>query len=117
MYKPVFFKPHETACKCCGKNEMSPDLMQRLDIARKLANIPFKINSGFRCQEHNKRVGGSANSSHIRGLAVDIACTDDRTRFILIEALLEAGFSRLGIHERFIHVDVDNKKNSAIWFY
>jgi hypothetical protein len=33
-------------------------------------------------------------------------------------ALLQAGFTRIGIRKDFIHVDVDNKKlQGAIWFY
>ena len=112
-----YFKIEEFACKCCGKHPMCEDLLKRLDTARGLAGIPFKINSGFRCVEHNRAVGGSKNSSHIRGLAADIACTDDRTRFILVEALIEAGFTRVGVARGFIHVDVDPDKPSALWFY
>lgn len=113
-----YFKIEEFVCKCgCGQAPMSEDLLKRLDTARGLAGIPFRINSGFRCKKHNSAVKGSKNSSHLRGLAADIACTSDRDRFILVEALIESGFTRLGVHERFIHVDVDSDKGSAIWFY
>jgi hypothetical protein len=33
---------------------MKPEFLQRLDSARAIAGIPFKINSGFRTAAHNK---------------------------------------------------------------
>ena len=33
---------------------------------------PIRINSGYRCPELNKAVGGVANSQHMRGEAADI---------------------------------------------
>lgn len=36
---------------------------------------PVIINSGYRTEEHNRRVGGSPTSLHTRGLAVDIKCS------------------------------------------
>ena len=35
---------------------------------------PIIINSGFRCPEVNKAVGGWAQSNHLTGCAVDIRC-------------------------------------------
>ena len=51
---------------------MDADFLAKLDEARELANIPFTINSAYRSPEQNARVGGKPNSSHLRGLAVDI---------------------------------------------
>lgn len=33
---------------------------------------PLTVNSGYRCKELNKAVGGVSNSSHLTGLAADI---------------------------------------------
>lgn len=33
---------------------------------------PIKINSGYRCYELNKRIGGSPNSQHTKGEAADL---------------------------------------------
>ena len=46
---------------------MDADFLTMLDNARDLAGIPFKINSGYRTIEHNEKVGGRPNSSHIVG--------------------------------------------------
>lgn len=47
-----------------------------LEYARQMLKKPILINSGYRCPELNKLVGGVFNSAHMDGLAVDIACDD-----------------------------------------
>ena len=42
-----------------------------MNIIRKFLDCPIVVNSGFRCQELNKKVGGVYNSKHLEGLAVD----------------------------------------------
>lgn len=44
-----------------------------LDIVRLEARRPVIVNSGYRCQELNKAVGGVSNSQHLRGKAADIS--------------------------------------------
>lgn len=98
--------------------KMDVDFLAKLDQARELANIPFIINSAYRSEEHNRHIGGKENSSHLRGLAVDISVTDSRTRFIVLEALISVGFNRIGIANTFIHVDLDlSKSDNVIWTY
>jgi len=76
------------------------------------------ITSGYRCEEHNREVGGKGTSSHPKGLAADIKCDDLSYRFLLVEALLKAGFTRIGIGKDFIHVDLDtDKTQNLIWVY
>lgn len=89
-----------------------------LNDAREKANIPFVITSGFRCETHNKNEGGSETSSHPEGFAVDIKAKNSQERFKILEALILAGFTRIGIAKTFIHVDVDpNKPNQMVWVY
>ena len=97
---------------------MDKGFLEMLDEARGLANLPFVINSGFRTPEHNKKVDGKENSSHLAGYAADIACSDSRSRFIIIDALIQAGFTRIGVAKSFIHVDNDSEKDgNVIWTY
>lgn len=107
----------------------SPDLegsgnsMQELFIlplhkARISAGIPFKINSGYRTEEHNKSVGGVENSPHTGGWAADIHCVDSVSRHKIISSLIEVGFNRIGIAKTFIHVDNQpSKPPYVIWTY
>ena len=99
-------------------SKMNKELLHMLDAARKLYGKPIRVTSGFRTKDHNKKVGGVVSSSHLKGLAVDLACSESRNRFKMIKALLEVGFKRLGVASTFIHVDIDkNKSQNVIWTY
>lgn len=98
--------------------KMSSDFLKKLDKARKIADTPFIINSGYRTDSHNNYVGGKPNSSHLKGMAADIRCTDDAQRAKIIQSLIEVGFNRIGVAKTFIHVDNDPQKNAnRIWVY
>ena len=102
---------------------MDMEFLSRLDQARSLCDIPFKITSGYRTKEYNEDLlargyKASAKSSHLKGLAVDIACTDSSSRHKIITALMKAGLNRIGIADTFIHVDADtDKPANVIWTY
>jgi uncharacterized protein YcbK (DUF882 family) len=97
---------------------MDKILLEMLDEVRDKFDKPIHINSGFRTPAHNEAVGGTDNSSHLKGLAVDIACTNSTNRFDLINCLLDVGFSRIGIAKTFIHADIDfDKAQGVIWTY
>lgn len=114
-----YFFLSEFRCPCgCRGNEIKTPFVYRLDSARHIAGVPFKINSGYRCKNHNKHVGGSPSSSHLRGVAADIACTDSLLRMKIFRALMAEGFRRIGIGKDFIHVDDDRAKvRDVIWLY
>ena len=97
---------------------MSVPFLNKLTKARENAAIGFKISSGYRTPEHNEKVGGVKGSSHTNGCAVDIYAPTSRQKYIIINALLQAGFNRIGIAKNFIHVDNDASKNEdVIWTY
>jgi hypothetical protein len=107
--------------KGSGKN-MTKEFLIKLEIARDIANVPFLISSGFRTPQHNislKKQGykASANSSHLKGCAADIVCKDSGTRQKILNGLILAGFTRIGIADTFIHCDTDKDKTDAIWLY
>lgn len=113
------FKAKEFQCKCgCNTNEMNQEFVDKLTLAREIAGIPFVITSGYRCPAHNKAVGGVAGSSHTTGYAADISAATGEQKFKIVQALITAGFTRVGIAKSFIHVDSDPKKPSpTIWLY
>ena len=43
-----------------------------LDPLREAYGKPIRVNSGFRCEKLNKKVGGSKPSDHLHGMAADI---------------------------------------------
>ena len=100
-----------------GKN-MNEEFLYMLDAARKIYGKPMRVNSGYRSEAHNKKVGGVSSSSHLKGLAADISCKNSNERFEMLQAFIKAGFKRIGIANSFIHIDNDkDKSQNVIWTY
>jgi len=111
-------KLSEFACPCCGNNLIQTNTFTQLLKAREIAGVPFRINSGYRCEAHNREVGGTEDSSHIKGYAADLHCLYSGSRWKIIDALIKAGFVRIGIGKSFIHADNDpDKDQNVIWLY
>jgi uncharacterized protein YcbK (DUF882 family) len=101
-------------------DDIEPDesFVRMLDDARHLAGMPFELTSAIRTVEHNEEVGGVPDSAHLSGQAVDILCESSRARFLILSALLEVGFTRFGVADSFVHVDVDDgKPQEVVWVY
>ena len=68
MKESPYFKEYEFECRC-GKcklpaNVPSDELIDILTEIREHFGQCLRINSGYRCPEHNKRVGGASQSQH-----------------------------------------------------
>lgn len=102
----------------CSLQDMQQATMSKFDTAREIAGIPFVINSSFRSIEWEKKKGRAGTSAHTLGRAIDIRCNSDRNRFLIVDALVKAGFKRIGIAKTFIHAD-DSPGHSQqiIWLY
>lgn len=92
-----------------------------LDPDRK--GVPFRITSGYRSPEKNKSVIGAVpDSSHTRGLAVDLRVYSSREASLIVQACYAAGIDRCGIYVDnswqpvHIHVDCDPDKISDVLF-
>lgn len=93
-------------------------LVSKLDDARDVCGFPFKITSGLRQPEANANIGGVPNSSHLKGLAADLARpTEYEPLWKMIWALGLSGFKRIEIATRHIHVDIDDSKPSPVMWY
>jgi len=79
---------------------------------------PIHIASGYRSRHHNKLVGGVPKSTHMAGLAVDLARSGMGVR-VTEKMARDAGFKGVGMESRgnpsVIHVDV--RPSPARWFY
>lgn len=67
------FTVKEFACKD-GSDSVLIDssLIEVLQKIREHFGKPVIINSAYRTPEHNRRVGGSSGSYHVKGMAADI---------------------------------------------
>ena len=112
------FRRREFACKgasCCGHSAPVDDrLLDGLQALREKAGFPIRINSGFRCNNHNADVGGSPNSQHRLGKAADIRCNGMTPKELYELAItipeFENGGVGLYIRKQFVHVDVRGEK-------
>lgn len=102
---------------------MQKAFLQKLDKARGIARIPFKITSGYRTKAYHealrkKGYKTAVNSPHLTGWAADIRVSTSAERYTIIRSLLEVGFNRIGIGKNFIHVDCDPTKPPFLtWHY
>lgn len=101
----------------CHIDDMEDCLLERLEYARILSGFPFVLTSAYRTPAYELSKGRSGTSSHTKGLAVDIHCQDEEKRYIMVQNLLRAGFTRIGIDKMYVHADCDFSKKGCIWLY
>lgn len=114
-----YFDLSEFVCQCKDKNcagkepqlKMNPLLVQGLNRLRETFGKPLIVTSGFRCQAHNKSVGGAKNSQHMYGTGVDIRPVsggkEELDRLFKL-AQDEKAFTGIGngVPKGFVHLDV-----------
>lgn len=121
-----YFKIDEFKCKHCNKipENMPPEeLIKTLENIREHFNAPVIINSGYRCPEHNAKVGGAKASRHIVGDAVDIRVKGVKTIEVYNYVIKTFNEKPFGIAKKiiqdpyrgFVHIDTRGKK--ARWDY
>lgn len=102
------------------KNEevkgLDKDLVNKLNIAREAAKIPFIINSGFRTPEKSVSVGGFATDPHTKGLGADIRALNSAEVYIIVFGALCAGFKGIGLGKGHVHLDIDPKRDKGVIF-
>ncbi len=109
------FSRREFLCKCgCGFATVDVELVAVLEDVREHFDSGVTINSGCRCKEHNKRVGGEPDSEHTRGTAADIVV--DGVPAHEVHAYLSmkyAGRYGIGKYQNRTHIDV--RQRAARW--
>lgn len=72
------FSDRELEChcdRCKGKDTASRInslFLHRLNLLRDMWGGPINVSDAYRCEEHNREVGGATNSQHRFGTAADI---------------------------------------------
>lgn len=107
------FKVKEFACSDGTDTIFISSLL--VDILQKIRDHygkPVIINSAYRTEAHNKKVGGAAYSQHKYGIAADIHINGVTPKELAayIETLLPTS-GGIGIYSSFVHVDVRRTKS------
>lgn len=105
------FRVREFRCKD-GTDELRihPALVELLERIRTHFGKPVVINSAFRTEGHNRRVGGSPNSKHLLGMAADIRIPAGASGQGVTPEQVAAFADSLhvggrGLYDTFVHVD------------
>lgn len=115
-YVSKSFKRKEFACKDgCGlglnDGDINPELIEVVQDVRDTFDKPVVINSGLRCEKHNKRVGGAPKSQHLIGTAADIRVQGvepiEVYRYLMTKYPKKFG---IGNYKSFTHIDVRPNK-------
>jgi len=71
-----------------------------------LGKRPIIINSGYRCPDLNKAVGGSSSSDHMKGFAVDFTCPEYGTPLEICQIIMDSNlrFSQLIYEYTWVHI-------------
>ena len=97
---------------------MDYDFISLLNKIRHESGVPMRVTSGWRSKETNDALEHSVpNSSHLKGIAVDIACDNGIDRQKIIAAAIKNKCYRIGVGKTFLHLDCDPDKNASIWLY
>ena len=118
------FWKKEFKCPCpkCRRKKVLVDdlLLFKLEMVRiECGSMPMIINSGNRCPEENKKVGGHPNSAHIpqpKGKAIDGKIKGVKPLDIGLAAEKVGGL-RIGIAKTYCHLDVNPPSPSRFWIY
>lgn len=93
-------------------------LANNLQIIRDEIECPLHINSGYRTESHNKKIGGEPNSFHKKAMAADLTCTKytpSQLREIILRLIREGKIKQGGVgsYKTFTHYDI--RGTAARW--
>ena len=116
------FKAEEFDCSHCGKNEMKPEFMAKLQVLRMRYGKPMRITSGYRCPKHSIEAKKPKPGAHASGCACDIG-VDGQQAYELMKHAFALGFKGIGVSQksggpRFIHLDtLEEAPRPNVWSY
>lgn len=106
------FKRKEFACKCgCDYDSINPKLIPVLEDMREYFGKPVIVNSGCRCETHNRNVKGAPNSQHLYGNASDVRINGVPP--VEIYRYFDRKYPNtfgIGLYNTFVHIDVREKR-------
>jgi zinc D-Ala-D-Ala carboxypeptidase len=109
-----YFTRNELKCKCgCDQLVIDFNFISIIEQLREFIDYPFIVNSFYRCEEHNKKIGGSRNSFHLKGQAIDLKINGENA-LRLIEVARCFGITGVGVYKTFVHLDNGSTEDKKI---
>ena len=111
----TYFSDSEFECKCgCSSLIINEELVEVLNKLREWVGGPVYITSGTRCEERNRKVGGSERSRHLTGEGADII-SSRKTPIEICQWLDTTYPDKYGIGLYQFHVHLDVRPTYARW--
>ena len=115
------FKSTEFDCHgkgCCSLTYIDGKLVEYLQKIRDHFGKPVTITSAYRCQKHNKNIGGVTSSYHTKGMAADIVVSDiaplEVAKYAESIGILGIGLYETSKDGYFVHIDTRTTK--SFWY-
>lgn len=106
------FRYSEFECKCgkCKSQKINSSIVAFAQQIRDYFGKPVIVNSGYRCREHNVKVGGVSKSQHVNGNALDIVVKNVSP--IEVAKYCETiGIKGIGVYQWGCHIDTRDTKS------
>ena len=115
------FRESEFKCSHCGKVNMQPEFIKKLQTLRTAFSKPMRITSGYRCPEHPIEAKKAAPGAHTTGCAADVA-VQGQDAYELLRLAFHFRFTGIGVQQkgsgRFIHLDtLTESPRPNVWSY
>lgn len=98
------------------------ELADNLQLLRDVVNASMSINSGYRHEAYNRKVGGGEKSQHLLAKAADIDCDDlpftPKQLARIIKGLIRIGVMKqggVGVYTKDNFVHYDTRGHEARW--
>lgn len=103
---------------CCNETLVNMQLVEYLQKIRDHFGKPIIISSGYRCERHNRSVGGATASKHKAGMAADIMIAGVSPSEVAKYAE-SIGVKGIGLYETakdgyFVHIDT--RVTKSFWY-
>lgn len=115
MSKYKNFTNEELSCSCCMKHSMDDDFMTLIEVIREELDLPMDVESGYRCPDYNKIIGGSKGSWHMKGRAIDIRRPSGAYTWKIVKLAQKHGIRGIEVGTNHIHLDNGERVEPIIW--
>jgi hypothetical protein len=109
------FYMYEVRCRCCGEIPTNIQhcivFAEQLQMLRSAIGKPFIVTSWYRCPNHNAAVGGSKESYHTKGRAIDFYIPGMTVKQMFTE-LVDRPFGGIGAYPTKGIIHIDNRITS-----